>query len=108
MDGNLPMNFTTHGASSIADVAAVSPEFFAGGKQDYANDQEVIDLMNAGGSSMDKIVRKDAYSKAFKRIADQAYWLPMWTYPSTYALSKDLKFDATSDELIRFYDMGWN
>lgn len=108
MEGNIPMGFLTHGASSIGDVAAVSPEFFAGGKQDYAGDKEVIDLMNAGGSTMDKAARKASYTKAFKIIADKAYWIPLWTYPSTYALSQDLKFDATSDELIRFYDMGWN
>lgn len=108
MEGNIQAGFLTHGASSIADVAAVSPEFFAGGKQDYAGDKEVIALMNEGGSTMDREARKAAYSKAFKRIADQAYWVPLWTYPSTYALSQDLKFDATSDELIRFYDMGWN
>lgn len=108
MEGNMPMAFLTHGASSIGDVAAVSPEFFAGGKQDYAGDKEVIDLMNEGGSTLDKEKRAGAYSKAFKKIADEAYWIPLWTYPSTYALSQDLKFDATPDELIRFYDMGWN
>lgn len=108
MEGNIQAGFLTHGASSIADAAAISPEFFGGGKQDYAGDKEVAELMKAGGSTLDKNARKAAYSTALKRIADQAYWVPLWTYPSTYALSQDLKFDATSDELIRFYDMGWN
>lgn len=108
MEGNVPMAFLTHGSSSIGDVAAISPEFFALGKQDYAGDKEVAELMNTGGATMDEQARLEAYSKAFKKIAEQAYWVPLWTYPSTYALSQDLKFDATSDELIRFYDMGWN
>ncbi len=108
MEGNVPMAFLTHGSSSISDVAAITPEFFGLGKQDYAGDKEVADLLKEGGSTIDEAKRKAAYSKAFKIIAEKAYWLPLWTYPSTYAMSKELKFDPTADELLRFYDMSWN
>lgn len=108
MEGNMPMAFLTHGSSSIPDVAAITPEFFGLGKQDYAGDKEVAALLKEGGSTIDNDKRKASYSKAFKLIAEKAYWVPLWTYPSTYAMSKDLKFDPTADELLRFYDMSWN
>lgn len=41
-------------------------------------------------------------------LAERAYWVPLWTYSTNYAMNKELKFDPTSDELLRFYDMAWN
>jgi len=100
--------YLTHGSSSIADVSAITPEFFGLGKQDYAGDKEIAALLSAAGSTIDVAQRKEKYSAAFKLIADRAYWVPLWTYPSTVATSQELNFKATSDELVRFYDMSWN
>lgn len=69
---------------------------------------EVAGDLQTGGATVDEATRKAAYSKAFNRIADQAYVVPLWSYTVNYALSKDLKFQPTPDELLRFYDMAWN
>ncbi len=108
MEGSMPLAYLTHGSSSIADVSAITPEFFGLGKQDYAGDKEIAALLGAAGSTIDVAQRKEKYSAAFKLIADRAYWVPLWTYPSTVATSQELNFKATSDELVRFYDMSWN
>lgn len=108
MDGSMPMAYLTHGSSSIADVSAITPEFFGLGKQDYTGDKEIAGLLSAAGSTINPELRKEKYTLAFKLIADRAYWVPLWTYPSTNATSQELNFTPTSDELIRFYDMAWN
>ncbi len=107
MDGKVPMAFLTHGSSSIPDMSAITTEFFGGGAQDYARDQEVIDWVMAGNTSIDTAVRQENYTKALKKIADEAYWVPLFTYPLGFAYTADLSFTATPDELLRFYEMSW-
>ena len=48
-----------------------------------------------------------AYSKAIKRITEQAYWVPLHTYVTTYAFSKQLDFTPYADELPRFFLAKW-
>ena len=67
----------------------------------------MIDLVNAGGSSSDEAVRKRAYDAAIKRITEQAYFVPLHTYVSTYAFQRQLEFKAYADELPRFYQAKW-
>src|SRR3546814_15153900 len=68
---------------------------------DWSSDVCSSDLadMVKGDSLTDPAARKAAYSKALHRIADQAYWLPLWSYPYTYAYTSDLNFTPTSDEI---------
>ena len=42
-----------------------------------------------------------------KKIADEAYWVPLFTYAKYYAYSKDLDFKASSDEIPKFYRSKW-
>ena len=56
---------------------------------------------------MDSAVRKAAYTKALRKIADQAYWLPLFTYPTNYAMTKDLNWTPTADEIPRFFTASW-
>ena len=52
-------------------------------------------------------VREAAYAEALKRIADQVYWLPLFTYNVNYAYSADLDFTPSADEIPRFYRTHW-
>lgn len=56
---------------------------------------------------MDDEVRKENYSKALKKIADEAYWIPLFSYNSNYVFSKDVEFTPTPDEIVRFFTMSW-
>ena len=44
---------------------------------------------------------------AIKRITEQAYFVPLHTYVSTYAFQKQLDFKPYADELPRFYLAKW-
>ena len=105
--GELRMHLGSWGSSSINDVSAILPNFFDGGADDYARDVDVQNWLIEGGSSNDPEVRKSAYSMALQRITEQAYWVPLHTYVTTYGFSKQLDFTPYPDELPRFYLARW-
>ena len=105
--GDSDMAFLTWGSNSIGDVSASTSNFFKGTADDTYDDQEVKAWLEEGDTSVEPETRKEAYSKALKKIADEAYWVPLWTYPYTYAFSEELDFTPTSDELPHFALTGW-
>jgi peptide/nickel transport system substrate-binding protein len=105
--GELRAYLGSWGSYSINDVSAIMPNFFDGGADDYARDPDVIKWLMEGGSSNDPEVRKKAYSAAIHRITEQAYWVPLHTYVTTYGFSKQLDFTPYADELPRFYLAKW-
>jgi peptide/nickel transport system substrate-binding protein len=105
--GQTPLYFSSWGSYSINDVSAIIPYFFDGGPVDYARDPEVIRLVKEGGSVTDPTARKQAYDAAIHRITEQAYWLPIATYVTTYAISRQLNFTAYPDELPRYFLSSW-
>ncbi|MFC4670992.1 ABC transporter substrate-binding protein [Seohaeicola nanhaiensis] len=105
--GEVGMAFMTWGSGSINDVAASTARFFTNSAWDQSHDQEVADWVNTGSTVVDVAERKENYSKALKKIADEAYWVPLWTYPTNYVISADLDFVPTADEVVRFFDMSW-
>ncbi|MBU2865512.1 ABC transporter substrate-binding protein [Pacificibacter marinus] len=106
--GKTPINHMTWGSGSIPDVGAITPHFFSGGADDPAKDPRTAEALARGDTSVDSAVRKEAYAEALGIIAEEAYWLPMFTYAKYYAFSKDLNFTPTSDEIPRFFEATWN
>jgi peptide/nickel transport system substrate-binding protein len=103
-----PINQMSWGSSSINDISAITSHFFTGGRDDLSQDAEVAKLLKQGDSSVDPTERKTAYDKALKRIAEQAYWVPMFTYTKNYAFSSELSFEPTPDEIPRLFAARWN
>lgn len=106
--GETPVNHMTWGSYSIPDVSAIVSNFFTHGPDDPAKDDKTKELVEVGDNSVEPETRKLYYKQAFERIAEEAYWLPMFTYAKYYAFSTDLDFTATSDEIPRFYTSKWN
>ena len=107
IEGKNPMELGSWGSYSINDASAFIPFFFAGGGQDYARDPELQAMVEAGGSSSDPDKRRAAYSAAIKRITERAYYAPLFTFVTNYAMSRTLNFKAFGDELPRFYLSSW-
>ena len=105
--GENPLYHGSWGSYSINDVSAIFPVMFGGGNDDYARDPELTKLVEAGGATADPAKRKEAYSAAIKLMTEKAYWLPLFTYVSTYAFAKQLQFKTFPDELPRFYMAKW-
>ncbi|MBR0642361.1 ABC transporter substrate-binding protein [Plastoroseomonas hellenica] len=105
--GNVRLNMAAWGSTSLYDVAAITSYFFGGTPNDMARDPEVAALLRRGDSSTDPQVRLAAYAPAIRRITEQAYWLPMWTFPLTYAFNSQLEFRPSADEVPRFFEARW-
>src|ERR1051325_7697406 len=105
--GELRTQLGSWGSYSINDVSAILPNYFDGGAVDYARDHQVSKWLLEGGSSNDPEGRKKAYSAAIHRITEQAYWVPLHTYVTTYGYSKTLDFTPYPDELPRFFLAKW-
>lgn len=106
--GEVPFAFMTWGSYSINDVSAITSNFFKGGADDYARDPEVITALEVGDTVTDPEARKAAYSQALNRIAEQAYWLPLFSYNTNYVFDQALSFTPTPDEIPTFYGASWN
>ncbi len=106
-DGVMPLSLGSWGSYSINDIAAVLTQFFTGGPQDYARDPELEVLVAKGDEASDPDVRRQAYSAAIRRITEQVYWVPLTTYVTTYAFTRDLVFQPFADELPRFFLARW-
>ena len=105
--GDAPLYFTNWGSYSVNDVSTVLPVLYGGGADDQARDPELIKLVEAGGSTNDPAIRRKAYSALIKRATEQAYTIPMHTFVTRYAYSKELNFKGYPDELPRFYLASW-
>jgi peptide/nickel transport system substrate-binding protein len=95
----------TWGSFSVNDVSASTPVYWKFQPDDISRDAEVRDVLEQGDSSVDPAVRKEAYAKALKMIAERAYSLPLYSLPTYYVATKDLNFVAYPDEMPRFWEM---
>jgi peptide/nickel transport system substrate-binding protein len=105
--GKTPMTFQAWGSFSVNDASAFVSVYFKGGPDDSTKDPDVIKVLDAADSSNDGAVRKADYAAALKRISEQAYWAPLFSYSTNYAFTSDLNFKAYPDELPRFYEASW-
>lgn len=102
-----PLYYSTWGSWSINDASAILAPHFEGTYYDICKDPEVIKWLTTFDSTMDPNVRKENSKKALQRIAEQVYWLPMFTYSRFYVGNKDLDFMPTVDEIPRFFLCKW-
>lgn len=107
IEGRNPLDLGSWGSYSINDSSAYFPVFFTAGGQDYARDETVGRLVNEAGSMTDADQRRGDYASAIKRISEQAYYMPLFTYVKTYATTRAVNFRTFGDELPRFYLSSW-
>jgi peptide/nickel transport system substrate-binding protein len=105
--GQAPLFLGTWGSYSINDVAAFLPHFFGGGPLDYGRRPDVVALVLDAGRMDNVDERRRAYAQAIRQITEQALWLPMRTYPTTYGITRALDFRPSPDELPRWYLARW-
>ena len=107
IEGRNPLDLGSWGSYSINDASAYLPVFFTFGGLDYSRDPAVRDLLEQGGSNTDPDMRRKAYSEAIRSITEQAYYMPLFTFVTTYATTRTLNFKPYGDELPRFFLSSW-
>ena len=106
-DGKAEMAQLTWGSQGILDASASVGNYFEGSPDDYARDAEVEAWLKAADSTVDASQRKALYGKALKKIADQAYFVPIFLYGRPYVFNSELDYPVTPDELAHFYMAKW-
>ncbi|WP_234455141.1 ABC transporter substrate-binding protein [Thermohalobaculum xanthum] len=107
MSSGTPISFQTWGSYSINDTSAITSQFFKHGSLDDTRDDEVKEWLDIADRATDPEKRKEYYAKALQKIADQAYWAPMFSYNTNYVFTKDVEYTPTADEVLRFHAMTW-
>lgn len=107
VDDKAALAHLTLGSNGMLDVSASTSYYFKFSSDDYARDAEVRDWLDKADTNSDPEVRKAFYSKALKKIADQAYYIPLFVYGRTYAFNKELDYPVTPDEMAHFYLAKW-
>jgi len=98
----------TWGSNSVNDSSAILGVFFGRNMpDDYARDAEVHEWLRIADNSVDPARRKENYARALRKIADQAYWLPTYSYVVNVAFTSDLDFTPDADEIPRFVGARW-
>lgn len=106
--GAIPAYFGTWGAGGTADVAAtLSVHWNLETDRNLARDPAVAQWVADAEKTRDKERRRELYSSALKRIADQAYWVPLYVYPQNYIVNERLIFPVPRDGLPRLYGTRW-
>jgi peptide/nickel transport system substrate-binding protein len=103
----VPVAFWTWGSYSINDISAITGYWFKFDMDDFARDQQVRDWLEEGDTSIDPEVRRTAYRKALGRISEQCYALPMFSWVTNNAFSKELDFKPYPDEIPRYFLSKW-
>lgn len=103
----IPAYFGTWGSGGTADTAAIARIHFSDSDRNLSGDAELEKEVLAAEQTNDPAERKALYSKALERIADQAYWAPLFSYSANYLVSPDLNFPLDPDGLPRLQNSSW-
>jgi peptide/nickel transport system substrate-binding protein len=100
-------NFTW-GSYNIFDAdAALPPWFMTKEGMCYNLDQELNDWLQEARDSVDSAKRKALYSKAQRKIMEEAYWMPFFIVHQIYGRNKSLEIVVGKDEVPRFNEAYW-
>src|SRR3546814_12228319 len=97
----------TWGSQGMMDASASVSNYFEFSPDDYARDKQIRDWLVDADHNIDPQQRKMLYKKALTRIAEQAYFIPLFTYGRIYAFESDLDYTVTQDGLSNFYMASW-
>jgi peptide/nickel transport system substrate-binding protein len=104
----IPAYFASWESGSTADTATIAGvHWFLKSDRNLSKDAVVAQEMADAVQTIDPVERKRLYSAALKRIAAQAYWIPLYTLSQNYLLSPDLIFPIPKDGLPRLFRTRW-
>ncbi|WP_166267561.1 ABC transporter substrate-binding protein [Marinobacter caseinilyticus] len=107
-DKDMEAFFASYGSGGTADASASTGVHFArNSARNYSGDEALADTVLAAERTIDPGERQALYRQALNRIAEQAYWVPMFSYSQNYLLSPELEFPVPKDGVPRFWQASW-
>lgn len=105
---DIPAYFGTWGSGGTADTAAIARVHFSDETdRNLSGDDELTEMVLSAEQTADQAERAEIYENALNRIADQAYWAPMFSYSANYLVSPELNFPLSPDGLPRLPQASW-
>lgn len=104
--GQRPLIYGSIG-SQVADVANFVPEFFGMTDRDLARDSEVADWLSQANLTNDVQARRELLNKALRKVAEEAYALPLFSDNMNFVSSGDLEFVTDAGGNPHFYLAHW-
>lgn len=105
--GKVPLQQASWGSYSINDAHMILGYYWDGGDFDFTRDAEVTQWTKKAAESIDRQERIDLYGKALQRIADEAYWVPLFVSTTNYVFSTELDLKTWPDNNPRFFLAKW-
>lgn len=100
--------FASYGSGGTADASAsTGVHFAANSARNYSGDEALAETVIAAEQTIDVEERKRLYRQALNRIAEQAYWVPMFSYSQNFLLTPELEFSVPKDGVPRFWQASW-
>ncbi|MCM0613805.1 ABC transporter substrate-binding protein [Marinobacter sediminum] len=107
-DKDMEAFFASYGSGGTADASAsTGVHFAANSARNYTGDEALAKRVLAAEQTINPDRRKRLYREALNRIADQAYWVPMFSYSQNYLLSPELEFPVPKDGVPRLWQASW-
>ena len=109
LTGKVPMAFLTWGSYSIFDAGALLNQFFMTDSYAcYGTNAEIDQMLIQANASTNPEKRKMLFSRVQKRIAEEAFWVPICSAEVLCAMHKDLQFQPAMDEIDRYFTASWH
>ena len=93
-------------SSASPDTATISNIHWrdpSKGDRNLSGDPKVNELMIGAERTLNIDERKKLYAEGLKLIADQAYWVPLWSYSEGVLSSQDIVFNQDADGYPRVW-----
>ncbi|CUH64729.1 Hemin-binding lipoprotein [Thalassovita gelatinovora] len=104
----IPAYFGTWGSGGTSDTAAIARIHFSDeSDRNMSGDDALAELVLSAEQTADQEKRKEIYSEAIGKIANEAYWAPLFSYSANYLLSPELEFPLDPDGLPRLQNSSW-
>lgn len=108
LKGKIKAYFASWGSGGTYDAAAIGGSFWSLNADKNMAKDPIVAAHIAGAESVVRESRRlEAYQRAFGRIADQAYWVPLFTYPAHYVYAEGIDFTPPGDGVLRLFDVKW-
>lgn len=105
--GILPAVVFDWPSAGVYDASAMVANFFQGNLNDYIMDDDIHTWLAAAASTTDRAARQENYRRAFEKIANEAYVVPLMTGVTYYAADSALKFPLPQDGYPLMYMARW-
>ena len=94
---------------SMPDTSNVFRLYFGSEPSSFADDDEGFKLEAQGLTTIDEEARKKIYTRLQQKLTDEAYILPISTWPDTFVHNKDVTIEKRtwSGSRVSILDLGW-